>query len=374
MQPYSCLDDRSVDSAVSVSPTGDPVSVLGISERGRWRGIGLPGDDVRRQAAPEALRLTGGIYVTRRETLRGDRLIGDAAATLVVDHDTAIDIDTDGRPPRGSRGVAAIAMTVRVLVVTGTRADFGLWTPVLAELLQRGSAVDAGLLVMAMHLDPRFGRTIDEVRRSGVPDHRRDSEHTGVGLALRHGGGAGNRPPARRADHRCEPAALAPCARRPGRAARRRIGRAARGHRGRPSPWRRAHAGRGRRRPARPDLEDRAACISSRPREPGNGLPPSGSRQRASGSPARPGLDAIAAVPPRPPEELRARYGLPPDGPYLLLVVHPETDADRAAPTDLAEASWPRPRHPTSRRWPSGRTPTPADGPSPSGWKRRGLT
>lgn len=88
------LDDRSVDSAVSVSPTGDPVSILGISEGGRWRGIGPRSDDVRRQAVPEALRLTGGIYVTRRETLRGDRLIGDAAATLVVDGDSAIDIDT----------------------------------------------------------------------------------------------------------------------------------------------------------------------------------------------------------------------------------------------------------------------------------------
>lgn len=54
-----------------------------------------------------------------------------------------------------------------LLVVTGTRADFGLWQPVLEEATRVGMHVR--LLATAMHLDPRFGATIDEVRASGYP-------------------------------------------------------------------------------------------------------------------------------------------------------------------------------------------------------------
>lgn len=88
------MDDPAVDSAVTVASTGQPVSILGVAEGGRWRGLHPPNGDVRRQVAPEAMRLTGGIYVTRREVLRGGRLIGDAAATLVLDALSAMDIDT----------------------------------------------------------------------------------------------------------------------------------------------------------------------------------------------------------------------------------------------------------------------------------------
>src|SRR5438105_812599 len=56
---------------------------------------------------------------------------------------------------------------LRLLAVTGTRADFGLWQPVLRAAAERGESVSASLLVTAMHLDPRFGNTVDQVRAGG---------------------------------------------------------------------------------------------------------------------------------------------------------------------------------------------------------------
>jgi GDP/UDP-N,N'-diacetylbacillosamine 2-epimerase (hydrolysing) len=58
---------------------------------------------------------------------------------------------------------------LRLLLVTGTRADFGLWLPVLAEASRRSERLDARLLVTAMHLDARFGETVREIRQAGVP-------------------------------------------------------------------------------------------------------------------------------------------------------------------------------------------------------------
>lgn len=55
---------------------------------------------------------------------------------------------------------------IRLLLVTGTRADYGLWLPILHEVGRR-EEVDASLLVTAMHLDPRFGGTVDEIRSVG---------------------------------------------------------------------------------------------------------------------------------------------------------------------------------------------------------------
>ena len=57
---------------------------------------------------------------------------------------------------------------LRLLVVTGTRADFGLWRPVLREAEARSDRVDVSVVVSAMHLDARFGETVREVRESGV--------------------------------------------------------------------------------------------------------------------------------------------------------------------------------------------------------------
>jgi UDP-hydrolysing UDP-N-acetyl-D-glucosamine 2-epimerase len=59
-----------------------------------------------------------------------------------------------------------VTRLLRLLVVTGSRADFGLWLPILDEA-QRSPALEARLLVTAMHLDARFGATVEEVRRSG---------------------------------------------------------------------------------------------------------------------------------------------------------------------------------------------------------------
>lgn len=57
---------------------------------------------------------------------------------------------------------------MRALAVTGTRADWGLWVPVLAEMRRRGG-VEIEVLVTGMHLDDRFGATVWEVRSSGYP-------------------------------------------------------------------------------------------------------------------------------------------------------------------------------------------------------------
>lgn len=75
-----------------------------------------------------------------------------------------------------------------LLVVTGTRADFGLWHPVLGAA--RDAAIPVRLLVMGMHLDGRFGRTVDEVRRSGfsiaaeVPATAQGDSRAGMSIAL----------------------------------------------------------------------------------------------------------------------------------------------------------------------------------------------
>jgi GDP/UDP-N,N'-diacetylbacillosamine 2-epimerase (hydrolysing) len=56
---------------------------------------------------------------------------------------------------------------MRIILVTGTRADFGLWLPIIREARGR-DGWQTELLVTAMHLDPRFGDTVREVRASGA--------------------------------------------------------------------------------------------------------------------------------------------------------------------------------------------------------------
>ncbi len=52
----------------------------------------------------------------------------------------------------------------RVGVVTGTRADYGLLAPVI-EAIGRQARLEAMVFATGMHLDERFGRTIELVRR-----------------------------------------------------------------------------------------------------------------------------------------------------------------------------------------------------------------
>jgi UDP-hydrolysing UDP-N-acetyl-D-glucosamine 2-epimerase len=55
-----------------------------------------------------------------------------------------------------------------ILFITGSRADFGLWLPVLGAVGHHPD-LDPRLLVTGMHLDPRFGLTAREVLASGFP-------------------------------------------------------------------------------------------------------------------------------------------------------------------------------------------------------------
>src|SRR5918995_5429825 len=73
--------------------------------------------------------------------------------------------------PHGARfaGAPPMAEPLHAIVVTGTRADYGLWLPVLHRIARHPDRIQAGLLVTAMHLDPRFGMTVDEVRNAPIP-------------------------------------------------------------------------------------------------------------------------------------------------------------------------------------------------------------
>lgn len=55
---------------------------------------------------------------------------------------------------------------MRLAVVTTSRADFGIYRPVLKQLAA-SERISAGLVVSGMHLANDFGMTINEVRRSG---------------------------------------------------------------------------------------------------------------------------------------------------------------------------------------------------------------
>lgn len=225
-------------------------------------------------------------------------------------------------------------MTLRIVVVTGTRADLGLWTPVLEELRRRGPAVEVALLAMAMHLDPRFGHTVDEVRALGFPligevacTSTSDSPaemaaSLGVGLQ-----GAAPILERHRPDwlmvlgDRGEQVAAALAA----------------VHLGIPV----AHLHGGERTlgavdDVLRDLISRMAHLhlvatsGAAERLVRMGIAPW--RVRHTGAP---GLDAIPHGPRDPGPELRGRYGLPSDGPYLVALVHPETGSHPNPPEQL---------------------------------------
>jgi CMP-N-acetylneuraminic acid synthetase len=87
------LDEPAARSAVSVAPLDLPASVVGWLDDGRFAAAAAAGDP-RRQASPPAVRITGGVYVTRRDLLAEGALLDDRPAAYLVDAASAIDIDT----------------------------------------------------------------------------------------------------------------------------------------------------------------------------------------------------------------------------------------------------------------------------------------
>ncbi|WP_413374359.1 UDP-N-acetylglucosamine 2-epimerase [Paenibacillus taichungensis] len=54
----------------------------------------------------------------------------------------------------------------KIAVVTGTRADYGIYYPVL-KAIEEEITLDLHLLVTGMHLSPQFGNTVELIRRDG---------------------------------------------------------------------------------------------------------------------------------------------------------------------------------------------------------------
>ncbi|RKS50593.1 GDP/UDP-N,N'-diacetylbacillosamine 2-epimerase (hydrolysing) [Gillisia mitskevichiae] len=54
----------------------------------------------------------------------------------------------------------------KIAVVTGTRAEFGLLSPLMDEI-QNDQKMQLQLIVTAMHLSPEFGFTVDEIEKKG---------------------------------------------------------------------------------------------------------------------------------------------------------------------------------------------------------------
>ena len=74
----------------------------------------------------------------------------------------------------------------KIAVVTGTRADFGLLTPLLEKIVADPDT-ELQLIVTGMHLSPEFGMTVNEIREAGydIADEIEIllSSDTGVGTA-----------------------------------------------------------------------------------------------------------------------------------------------------------------------------------------------
>jgi len=75
---------------------------------------------------------------------------------------------------------------MRIGMVTGTRADYGLLRP-LAQAIRDEPGWELGLFVTAAHLDPAFGSTVRQIESDGLPIVARieslDADDTGLGTA-----------------------------------------------------------------------------------------------------------------------------------------------------------------------------------------------
>ena len=93
-QAIALRERAAAESAVSVGTVGLPVSIVGGLIDGRFRPLPLPsGTDLRRQAAPPAVRLTGAVYVTTRRLLAAGRLFDDEPVALETAGPAALDVD-----------------------------------------------------------------------------------------------------------------------------------------------------------------------------------------------------------------------------------------------------------------------------------------
>lgn len=63
-------------------------------------------------------------------------------------------------------------MTYTVCVITGTRAEFGLLTPLLMRLREEKD-IDLQLTVTGAHLVKDFGNTVEEIEKTGLPIYKR---------------------------------------------------------------------------------------------------------------------------------------------------------------------------------------------------------
>ena len=94
IRPSHSASGLAAESAVSVGTVGLPVSIVGGLIDGRFRPLPLPsGTDLRRQAAPPAVRLTGAVYVTTRRLLAAGRLFDDEPVALETAGPAALDVD-----------------------------------------------------------------------------------------------------------------------------------------------------------------------------------------------------------------------------------------------------------------------------------------
>ena len=73
---------------------------------------------------------------------------------------------------------------MKICLVTGTRAEYGLLRPVIAAL-RADPAFEVSLVATAMHLSPEFGTTIREIEQTRLSAPQRVQEEDAAAIAAR---------------------------------------------------------------------------------------------------------------------------------------------------------------------------------------------